>query len=144
MFPRREKQDASFMENVMSLGLNKSRNSNRLLSDEQPDIKEIAGKYLMFSAMYELKNDMSYTAYDTNLNHDLMTWKSYETQNRTNSFGLTEFFINLEDVVLSGTSDSSQKMARTVPRFQVRLDKEKTEYDAFESCKNDQFVEGIQ
>ena len=80
----------------------------------------------MFAAMYELKDDMSYTAYDTSLNKDSMTWKSYETNNRTNSFGLTELFINLDDVVLSGTSDSSQKMARTIPRFQVRLDKEKT------------------
>jgi hypothetical protein len=98
---------------------------------ELVDIKGVAAQYLIFTAMYELKNDMSYTPYDANLNPDLMTWKRYETQNRTNSFNLTEFYFNLNDVVLSGTSDSIQKMVRTVPRIQLKLDKKKTEYDAF-------------
>ena len=79
MFPSRAKQDTSFMNNMMGKSnTDHARDGNRMLSDELDwyDIKQIASEYLMFTAMYELKDDMSYTALDTNLNKDLMTWKS--------------------------------------------------------------------
>lgn len=63
-----------------------------------------------------------------------MIWKDYETSVRVNSFGLNELYFDMEDVVLQGTSDSEFKMDRIIPRFQVRLNKSKTQIDAFVAC----------
>lgn len=74
-------------------------------------------KYLKFYGMFENKFDMFYEPYNTSLNKDIMTWKSYEVQQRKNTFDLAELVFNLEDVVLKGTGDSNEKMNRTLPRF---------------------------
>jgi hypothetical protein len=77
------------------------------------------------------------------LNQDLLTWKKYPTTIEVSESGLQQLKIDLSDVVLSGTGDSSHFMNMTIPRFQVRLDSEQIEYDAFQACINDEFEQQI-
>jgi hypothetical protein len=55
---------------------------------------------------------------DTSLNKDISTWKQYETiVHKRNSSEIWEIKLDLEDVILSGTKDSSVPMITNIPRF---------------------------
>jgi hypothetical protein len=67
--------------------------------------------------MFEIKEGFDYSLYNTTLNPDVNTWKRYETVLSTNKNGLKEFKIDMKDVILNGTSDSTEAMPVIIPRF---------------------------
>ena len=72
--------------------------------------------------MFEVKEGFDYSLMSTDLNPDFNTWKRYDMNLQTNTNGLEEFLIDLSDVKLNGTSDSTDAMSVLIPRFQIMFD----------------------
>ena len=84
--------------------------------------------------MYELKNSSGYFPYNTSINPDELTWKSYPS----------EVVFNLSEAVISGTGDSNDYMDQVISRLQLRFNSELAQIGSLKSCQNDDFIDVAQ
>jgi len=72
-----------------------------------------------------------YSVYNK-LTKNLTTWKEYEVKIQLNNHNFLEIPLNLTDVTLLGTSNSVNDIDEIINRFQIRLDLDEVEKDAYE------------
>mmetsp|Transcript_11629 Transcript_11629/g.17644 ORF Transcript_11629/g.17644 Transcript_11629/m.17644 type:complete len:251 (+) Transcript_11629:690-1442(+) len=97
---------------------------------------QTVSQYFMIEGMFEVRSGNKYITYD-NINNDIYTWKKYNSSVLfENSHGLLELAFNMSDATLRGTSDHIDLMTEVISRYQVRLDHDKMQLDAYAACMN--------
>ena len=85
--------------------------------------------------MFEYKQGNKYLPYDKKVNPDIYTWRIYnDTQLVENHHQLLELQFNLTDATLQGTEDHIERMTEVISRYQIRINRELMEADAYAKC----------